>query len=162
MLRISPDKKSIDITLQGTPQTDRIFVWACAVGVGAIVLLWVIFTQSSAQLSLGAMAAFAVLCFIFNEKRHKAKIAQKHICHGTIHLSLHKLIYAGQHIEFDDTLHTTLKDDILTINDGIKTYHISHFEHAKEAIIAQAILIGQPLDTRTANIKMANNNQENT
>nr|WP_317199234.1 hypothetical protein [uncultured Psychrobacter sp.] len=161
MLKLTDD--GAKITLQGAPATadNGLFWFGSALLIGAIAVALAM-SLLPERLSIGALALLVVGSFIFNRQRQRRKAAQSGVIStGTLWVQAGKLIHDNQGqratIELGISDKVTLFGEQLQILDGEGTrkYHISGFDTVQEAKAAQAILQGQAITKRNANIKMS-------
>ncbi len=160
MLKLTDD--GAKITLQAPPQSgdNGLFWFGSALLVGAVGVALAM-SLLPERLSIAALALLIVGSFFFNRQRQQRKKAMSAIINnGNLWVSAGTLIHDGQGRRETITL---LEDDKITlygqqlqivdVND-IRKYHISGFDNEQEAKVTKAILQGQTLSKRHANIKI--------
>jgi membrane protein implicated in regulation of membrane protease activity len=160
MLKLTDD--GAKITLQGqTPVGDKGLFWFGAALLVGAVLVAVAMSLLSERLSIGALALFIIGSFFFNRRRQQHKMAiSNHISGGILWVRVGELVHDSQgkrehiHVSADDII--TLEGEQLEITDANnqRKYHISGFDSDQEAKVTKAIVQGQTLNKRHANIKM--------
>lgn len=161
MLKLTDD--GAKITLQGqTPTADNGLFWfgsALLVGAVAVALAMSLLPE---RLAIGALALLIIGSFIFNRQRQQRKKTMSGvISSGVLWVRDGELVHDHQgkreHIHLTDGDKITLIGEQLQIVDcdDIRKYLISGFASVQEATAAKAILQGQPLTKRHANIKMS-------
>ncbi|MBP2279993.1 hypothetical protein RCH20_000346 [Psychrobacter sp. PL15] len=161
MLKLTDD--GAKITLQGQPQAldNGLFWFGVALLVGAVAVAMAM-SLLPVRWSIGALALLIIGSFIFNRKRQLHKKAMiGHICSGILWVQDGELVHDNQgkreHIHLLEGDKVTLEGEQLQIfgADSVRKYSISGFESVPEAQATKAILQGQPLNKRHANIKMS-------
>ena len=161
MLKLTDD--GAKITLQGqSPAADNGLFWfgsALLVGAVAVALAMSLLPE---RLAIGALALLIVGSFIFNRKRLQRKQAMSGvISSGILWVRDGELVHDNhgkrEHIHLTDGDKITLIGEQLQIVDcdDIRKYLIGGFDNIQEANAAKAILQGQPMSKRHANIKMS-------
>lgn len=156
MLKLTDD--GAKITLQGqSPAADNGLFWfgtALLVGAVAVALAMSLLPE---RLAIGALALLIIGSFIFNRQRQQRKKTMS----GVLWVRDGELVHHHQgkreHIYLTDGDKITLIGEQLQIVDcdDIRKYLISGFDNIQEATAAKAILQGQALSKRHANIKMS-------
>lgn len=161
MLKLTDD--GAKITLQGqSPAADNGLFWfgfALLVGAVAVAMAMSLLPE---RLAIGALALLIIGSFIFNRQRqHRHQAMSGVISSGILWVRAGELIHDHQgkreHITLSDSDKISLIGETLQIsddNDRCK-YHISGFDNLQEAKAAKAVLQGQALTKRHANIKMS-------
>ena len=161
MLKLTDD--GAKITLQGqSPAADNGLFWfgtALLVGAVAVALAMSLLPE---RLAIGALALLIIGSFIFNRQRQQRKKTMSGvISSGVLWVRDGELVHDHQgkraHIHLTDGDKITLIGEQLQIADcdDIRKYLISGFDNIQEATAAKAILQGQALSKRHANIKMS-------
>lgn len=161
MLKLTDD--GAKITLQGqSPAADNGLFWfgtALLVGAVAVALAMSLLPE---RLAIGALALLIIGSFIFNRQRQQRKKTMSGvISSGVLWVRDGELVHDHQgkraHIHLTDGDKITLIGEQLQIVDcdDILKYLISGFDNIQEATAAKAILQGQALSKRHANIKMS-------
>ncbi|WP_296193269.1 MULTISPECIES: hypothetical protein [unclassified Psychrobacter] len=161
MLKLTDD--GAKITLQGqSPAADNGLFWfgtALLVGAVAVALAMSLLPE---RLAIGALALLIIGSFIFNQQRQQRKKTMSGvISSGVLWVRDGELVHDNQgkreHIHLTDGDKITLIGEQLQIVDcdDIRKYLISGFDNIQEATAAKAILQGQALSKRHANIKMS-------
>ncbi len=161
MLKLIDD--GAKITLQGqSPAADNGLFWfgtALLVGAVAVALAMSLLPE---RLAIGALALLIIGSFIFNQQRQQRKKTMSGvISNGVLWVRDGELVHDNQgkreHIHLTDGDKITLIGEQLQIVDcdDIRKYLISGFDNIQEATAAKAILQGQALGKRHANIKMS-------
>ena len=161
MLKLTDD--GAKITLQDQPKTtdDGMFWFGSALLVGAVAVALAM-SLLPERLAIGALALLIVGSFIFNRKRLQRKQAMSGvISSGILWVRDGELVHDNhgkrEHIHLTDGDKITLIGEQLQIVDcdDIRKYLIGGFDNIQEANAAKAILQGQPMSKRHANIKMS-------
>ena len=161
MLKLTDD--GAKITLQGqSPAADNGPFWfgtALLVGAVAVALAMSLLPE---RLAIGALALLIIGSFIFNRQRQQRKKTMSGvISSGVLWVRDGELVHDHQgkraHIHLTDGDKITLIGEQLQIVDcdDIRQYLISGFDNIQEATATKAILQGQALSKRHANIKMS-------
>ncbi|WP_457857521.1 hypothetical protein [Psychrobacter pulmonis] len=161
MLKLTDD--GAKITLQGqSPAADNGLFWfgsALLVGAVAVALAMSLLPE---RLAIGALALLIIGSFIFNRQRQQRKKTMSGvISSGVLWVRDGELVHDHQgkreHIRLSAGDKITLIGEQLQIADcdDIRKYLISGFDNIQEATAAKAILQGQALSKRHANIKMS-------
>lgn len=161
MLKLTDD--GAKITLQGqSPAADNGLFWfgtALLVGAVAVALAMSLLPE---RLAIGALALLIIGSFIFNRQRQQRKKTMSGvISSGVLWVRDGELVHDHQgkraHIHLTDGDKITLIGEQLQIADcdDIRKYLISGFDSIQEATATKAILQGQALSKRHANIKMS-------
>lgn len=161
MLKLTDD--GAKITLQGqSPAADNGLFWfgsALLVGAVAVALAMSLLPE---RLAIGALALLIIGSFIFNRQRQQRKKTMSGvISSGVLWVRDGELVHDNQgkreHIHLSAGDKITLVGEQLQIVDcdDIRKYLISGFDNIQEATATKAILQGQALSKRHANIKMS-------
>lgn len=161
MLKLTDD--GAKITLQGqSPAADNGLFWfgtALLVGAVAVALAMSLLPE---RLAIGALALLIIGSFIFNRQRQQRKKTMSGvISSGVLWVRDGELVHDHQgkraHIHLSDGDKINLIGEQLQIADcdDIRKYLISGFDSIQEATATKAILQGQALSKRHANIKMS-------
>jgi len=161
MLKLTDD--GAKITLQGqSPAADNGLFWfgtALLVGAVAVALAMSLLPE---RLAIGALALLIIGSFIFNRQRQQRKKTMSGvISSGVLWVRDGELVHDHQgkraHIHLADGDKINLIGEQLQIADcdDIRKYLISGFDNIQEATATKAILQGQALSKRHANIKMS-------
>lgn len=161
MLKLTDD--GAKITLQGqSPAADNGLFWfgtALLVGAVAVALAMSLLSE---RLAIGALALLIIGSFIFNRQRQQRKKTMSGvISSGVLWVRDGELVHDHQgkraHIHLTDGDKINLIGEQLQIADcdDIRKYLISGFDNIQEATATKAILQGQALSKRHANIKMS-------
>lgn len=161
MLKLTDD--GAKITLQGqSPAADNGLFWfgtALLVGAVAVALAMSLLPE---RLAIGALALLIIGSFIFNRQRQQRKKTMSGvISSGVLWVRDGELVHDHQgkraHIHLTDGDKIDLIGEQLQIVDcdDIRKYLISGFDNIQEATATKAILQGQALSKRHANIKMS-------
>ena len=161
MLKLTDD--GAKITLQGqSPAADNGLFWfgtALLVGAVAVALAMSLLPE---RLAIGALALLIIGSFIFNRQRQQRKKTMSGvISSGVLWVRDGELVHDHQgiraHIHLSAGDKITLVGEQLQIADcdDIHKYLISGFDNIQEATATKAILQGQALSKRHANIKMS-------
>ena len=160
MLKLTDD--GAKIILKGQPQTDGngMFWFGSALLIGAVAVAMAMSILPE-RLAIGALALLIIGSFIFNRQRQKHKqAASGRISSGTLWIRAGELVHDDQgkraHIHMSAGDKVTLYGEQLQITDAsnMRKYHISGFDNIQEAQATKAILEGQTLNKRHANIKI--------
>ena len=132
---------------------------ALLVGAVAVALAMSLLPE---RLAIGALALLIIGSFIFNRQRQQRKKTMSGvISSGVLWVRDGELVHDHQgkraHIHLTDGDKITLIGEQLQIADcdDIRKYLISGFDNIQEATATKAILQGQALSKRHANIKMS-------
>lgn len=161
MLKLTDD--GAKITLQGqSPAADNGLFWfgtALLVGAVAVALAMSLLSE---RLAIGALALLIIGSFIFNRQRQQRKKTMSGvISSGVLWVRDGELVHDHQgkraHIHLTDGDKINLIGEQLQIVDcdDIRKYLIIGFDNIQEATATKAILQGQALSKRHANIKMS-------
>ena len=162
MLKLTDD--GAKITLQGqSPAADNGLFWfgtALLVGAVAVALAMSLLPE---RLAIGALALLIIGSFIFNRQRQQRKKTMSGvISSGVLWVRDGELVHDHQgkrehiHLSAGDKI-TLIGEQLQIVDcDDIRKYLISGFDNIQEATAAKAILQGQALSKRHANIKMSN------
>lgn len=161
MLKLTDD--GAKVTLQGqSPAADNGLFWfgtALLVGAVAVALAMSLLPE---RLAIGALALLIIGSFIFNRQRQQRKKTMSGvISSGVLWVRDGELVHDHQgkraHIHLTDGDKINLIGEQLQIVDcdDIRKYLISGFDNIQEATATKAILQGQALSKRHANIKMS-------
>ena len=161
MLKLTDD--GAKSTLQGqSPAADNGLFWfgtALLVGAVAVALAMSLLPE---RLAIGALALLIIGSFIFNRQRQQRKKTMSGvISSGVLWVRDGELVHDHQgkraHIHLTDGDKINLIGEQLQIVDcdDIRKYLISGFDNIQEATATKAILQGQALSKRHANIKMS-------
>ena len=161
MLKLTDD--GAKIPLQGqSPAADNGLFWcgsALLVGAVAVALAMSLLPE---RLAIGALALLIIGSFIFNRQRQQRKKTMSGvISSGVLWVRDGELVHDNQgkreHIHLSAGDKITLVGEQLQIADcdDIHKYLISGFDNIQEATATKAILQGQALSKRHANIKMS-------
>jgi len=161
MLKLTDD--GAKITLQGqSPAADNGLFWfgtALLVGAVAVALAMSLLPE---RLAIGALALLIIGSFIFNRQRQQRKKTMSGvISSGVLWVRDGELVHDNQgkrehiHLSAGDKI-TLIGEQLQIVDcDDILKYLISGFDNIQEATAAKAILQGQALSKRHANIKMS-------
>jgi len=161
MLKLTDD--GAKITLQGqSPAADNGLFWfgsALLVGAVAVALAMSLLPE---RLAIGALALLIIGSFIFNRQRQQRKKTMSGvISSGVLWVHDGELVHDNQgkrehiHLSAGDKI-TLIGEQLQIVDcDDIRKYLISGFDNIQEATAAKAILQGQALSKRHANIKMS-------
>ena len=161
MLKLTDD--GAKITLQGqSPAADNGLFWfgtALLVGAVAVALAMSLLPE---RLAIGALALLIIGSFIFNRQRQQRKKTMSGvISSGVLWVRDGELVHDHQgkrahiHLSAGDKI-TLIGEQLQIVDcDDIRKYLISGFDNIQEATATKAILQGQPLSKRHANIKMS-------
>ena len=161
MLKLTDD--GAKITLQGqSPAADNGLFWfgsALLVGAVAVALAMSLLPE---RLAIGALALLIIGSFIFNRQRQQRKKTMSGvISSGVLWVRDGELVHDHQgkrehiHLSAGDKI-TLIGEQLQIVDcDDIRKYLISGFDNIQEATATKAILQGQALSKRHANIKMS-------
>lgn len=153
------------ITLQGqpTPSGDGLFWFGSALLIGAVGVAMAM-SLLPERWAIGALALLIVGSFIFNRQRQKLKKQAANLIRGGV-LDVRAGAFTHKALGTQNRVVIAVDDQIeiegtelliLDVNNEQKCL-VTGFETAKEAQVMQAILRGQQLNKRNANIKMQSN-----
>lgn len=161
MLKLTDD--GAKITLQGqSPAADNgLFCFGTALLVGAVAVALAM-SLLPERLAIGALALLIIGSFIFNRQRQQRKKTMSGvISSGVLWVRDGELVHDNQgkrehiHLSAGDKI-TLIGEQLQIVDcDDIHKYLISGFDNIQEATAAKAILQGQALSKRHANIKMS-------
>lgn len=161
MLKLTDD--GAKITLQDQPSTadNGLFWFGFALLIGAVAVAMAMSVLPE-RLAIGALALLIIGSFFFNRQRQQHKKAMAgNISSGILWVRAGELVHENhgkrEHIQLIDSDKIILTGEQLAITDANdnRKYHISGFDNLQEAKAAKAILQGQALTKRHANIKMS-------
>ena len=161
MLKLTDD--GAKITLQGqSPAADNGLFWfgtALLVGAVAVALAMSLLPE---RLAIGALALLIIGSFIFNRQRQQRKKTMSGvISSGVLWVRDGELVHDHQgkrehiHLSAGDKINLIGEQLQIADCDDIRKYLISGFDNIQEATATKAILQGQALSKRHANIKMS-------
>lgn len=161
MLKLTDD--GAKITLQGqSPAADNGLFWfgtALLVGAVAVALAMSLLPE---RLAIGALALLIIGSFIFNRQRQQRKKTMSGvISSGVLWVRDGELVHDHQgkrahiHLSAGDKINLIGEQLQIADCDDIRKYLISGFDSIQEATATKAILQGQALSKRHANIKMS-------
>lgn len=161
MLKLTDD--GAKITLQGqSPAADNGLFWfgtALLVGAVAVALAMSLLPE---RLAIGALALLIIGSFIFNRQRQQRKKTMSGvISSGVLWVRDGELVHDHQgkrahiHLSAGDKINLIGEQLQIVDCDDIRKYLISGFDNIQEATATKAILQGQALSKRHANIKMS-------
>lgn len=161
MLKLTDD--GAKITLQGqSPAADNGLFWfgsALLVGAVAVALAMSLLPE---RLAIGALALLIIGSFIFNRQRQQRKKTMSGvISSGVLWVRDGELVHDNQgkrehiHLSAGDKINLIGEQLQIADCDDIRKYLISGFDSIQEATATKAILQGQALSKRHANIKMS-------
>ena len=161
MLKLTDD--GAKITLQGqSPAADNGLFWfgtALLVGAVAVALAMSLLPE---RLAIGALALLIIGSFIFNRQRQQRKKTMSGvISSGVLWVRDGELVHDHQgkrahiHLSAGDKINLIGEQLQIVDCDDIRKYLISVFDNIQEATATKAILQGQALSKRHANIKMS-------
>lgn len=161
MLKLTDD--GAKVTLQGQPHTadNGLFWFGSALLIGAVAVAMAM-SLLPERLAIGALALLIIGSYFFNRQRQQRKKTQNTMIHcGVLWVRAGELVHDNQGKRIAITLNKgdkiTLSGEQLLIVDAddARRYDISGFDNEQEAKATQAILQGQALTKRHANIKMS-------
>ena len=161
MLKLTDD--GAKITLQGqSPAADNGLFWfgtALLVGAVAVALAMSLLPE---RLAIGALALLIIGSFIFNRQRQQRKKTMSGvISSGVLWVRDGELVHDHQgkraqiHLTDGDKINLIGEQLQIVDCDDIRKDLISGFDNIQEATATKAILQGQALSKRHANIKMS-------
>lgn len=161
MLKLTDDGAKITLQGQSTAADNGLFWFGTALLVGAVAVALAM-SLLPERLAIGALALLIIGSFIFNRQRQQRKKTMSGvISSGVLWVRDGELVHDHQgkraHIHLTDGDKITLIGEQLQIVDcdDIRKYLISGFDNIQEATATKAILQGQALSKRHANIKMS-------
>lgn len=163
MLQVTDKGANITLSGKARGQRDGVFWFAVALLAGALGVA-ISMSLLPERPAIGALALLIVGSFIFNKMRSGQKDNQNHISYGLLKVQPGSFV----HNQFGKTQQIILasNDKVTVSNPGNTTTlsicddqnnckcQITGFDSEKEAQVMQAILQGQQLGKRNANIKM--------
>lgn len=150
MLKINHDN-SLTIVLVGQNKINANLLIAGILGIFALIVVYLAVTQTT-PIAIGAIFALAVACFCFN--LYKEKLKNQPIYGGTIIAKAGQLDLNGQLIRLSQTAQIQINNDLFIIQDKNNTWQIGGFENEKEMVVLKAVLQGEQIGKKLANIKM--------
>ena len=161
MLKLTDDGAKITLQCQSPAADNGLFWFGSALLVGAVAVALAM-SLLPERLAIGALALLIIGSFIFNRQRQQRKKTMSGvISSGVLWVRDGELVHDNQgkreHIHLSAGDKITLIGEQLQITDcdDIRKYLISGFDNIQEATAAKAILQGQALSKRHANIKMS-------
>lgn len=149
MLKVIDD--GVLITLNGTPK-NTLYWFSLGLLVLAVVVA-VVAMVAPVQITIGFMAVFAVLIFIFNLYKNRQKY-QSDIVSGQIVIKNRAFVFEGRTIKLSEQAYIHLTDSKLIIKDLGRVWHISGFDDVKECHVAQSVLEGKALEKQERAIRI--------
>ena len=161
MLKLTDDGAKITLQGQSPAANNGLFWFGSALLVGAVAVALAM-SLLPERLAIGALALLIIGSFIFNRQRQQRKKTMSGvISSGVLWVRDGELVHDHQgkraHIHLTDGDKINLIGEQLQIVDcdDIRKYLISGFDNIQEATATKAILQGQALSKRHANIKMS-------
>lgn len=149
MLKLIDD--GVSITLNGTDK-NPLFVIASALVVLAIIVA-VVAMLAPVQITIGVMAMFAVLIFVFNAYKNRLQY-QSHIGTGQLIVKNRSFIAHGQSVKLSDNAQIELAGETLVITDLGRSWHFSGFDDVKECHVAKSVMEGKALEKQEKAIRL--------
>lgn len=147
MLRIDNGQLIIQLNAPSTPRP----IWAGVLLVLALVVAVIMMTMPSAY-ALMALFVLAVVCFVFNLFRLRAK---KHVIgQGVIKAVPFLLTLDDTSLPIGADTTIAINDDKMIIQNQHHKWILLGFEHPKEMQVLKAVLLGQKPITRQVAIKL--------
>jgi len=160
MLKLTENGAKITLT-DAPKKSDNGLFWFGAVLLIAAVAVAVAMSLFPVRHSIAALALLVVASFVFNLKRQQQKKAQSSLIQGGILWVrsgelVHDCHGRRDHIALSNDDKVSQIGNQLSITDAaqLPKYQISGFDSEQEAAAAKAILQGQALQKRHANIKL--------
>lgn len=161
MLKLTDDGAKITLQGQSPAADDGLFWFGSALLVGAVAVALAM-SLLPERLAIGALALLIIGSFIFNRQRQQRKKTMSGvISSGVLWVRDGELVHDNQgkrehiHLSAGDKI-TLIGEQLQIVDcDDIRKYLISGFDNIQEATAAKAILQGQALSKRHANIKMS-------
>lgn len=141
----------VEIRLTGTPAPNYALVFAGLLGVLALIVAYLAITQAVA-IAIGAIFMLAVGCFCFNH--YKEKLKNQPICGGTLIAQAGQLDLNGQLIQLSANANIEINNNLFIIQDKKSVWHIGGFDNEKEMAVLKAVLQGETIGKKFANIKL--------
>ncbi|WP_296244300.1 MULTISPECIES: hypothetical protein [unclassified Psychrobacter] len=161
MLKLTDDGAKITLQDQSPAADNGLFWFGLALLVGAVGVALAM-SLLPERLAIGALALLIIGSFIFNRQRQQRKKAMSGvISSGVLWIRDGEIVHDNhgkrEHIHLTDGDKIILIGEQLQIVDcdDIRKYLIGGFDNIQEATAAKAILQGQALTKRHANIKMS-------
>ena len=161
MLKLTDEGAKITLQEQPPASDNGLFWFGSALLIGAIAVAMAM-SLLSERLSIAALALLIIGSFFFNRQRQQRKKTMSGvISSGVLWVRDGELVHDHQgkraHIHLTDGDKINLIGEQLQIVDcdDIRKYLISGFDNIQEATATKAILQGQALSKRHANIKMS-------
>lgn len=151
MLIVEDD--GVIITLNGKEQ-DPLFWWSMILLLLG-VLVAIICLVAPVFYAIGALALFAVVVFMFNIQRQKAKN-----CHifsqGRLKITPKRFEIHNKSLTLSASATVSAKDNKMTIVDRGIEYHFTGFADDCEINIAKQVLLGKSIKTNSVAVTLAN------
>lgn len=141
----------VSITLTGK-DSDPLFLWASGMLVFALIVAVICFTMP-VPYAIGSVAIWAVLMYFFNQRKHATK-TQKRYARGVLIAKNRHLTINGMGMLLSDDVRIDVNGDSLVVFDRGVTHRFLGFEDEREIAIAKAVLMGQKVARRNANITL--------
>lgn len=149
MLKVIDD--GVSITLSGT-ETNPVLIMAgilvlLAIGVSIVAM------TAPVEITIGAMALFAVLVFGFNWYKNRRQY-QSHIKSGQLIIKNRILIANGQTAKLTNHASIDIINETLVIKDEGRSWYVSGFDDVRELHVAKSVLEGKALEKREQAIRL--------
>lgn len=138
------------IALAGKPHTDKLFLYSCLLMVSALMVI-IISIFAPVKITLGALFLLGCGCFFWNHYRQKQSLII--INAGELTVEPYKISHKKITHKLSAQAVIDKRADSLSITDG-KTIVIKDFADARHQEVAYALLTGQAIGKRLANIKL--------
>lgn len=160
MLKLTENGAKITLKGSAKPADNGLFWFGAVLLVGAVAVA-VAMSLFPVRHSIAALALLVVASFVFNLKRQQQKKAQTGMIQGGIlWVKSGELVHDchGRReqitLSSDDNINQVNNQLSITDSQNAPKYQISGFDSEQEAAAAKAILQGQALQKRHANIKL--------
>lgn len=149
MLKVIDD--GVSITLNGTDKNPLFAISAIlvvlAIGVAVVAMV------APVQITIGVMAVFAVLIFMFNIYKNRLQY-QSHIATGQFIVKNRSFMAVGHTVKLSENAQIELVGETLMVVDLGRTWLISGFDNDKERHVAKSVLEGKALEKQERAIRL--------
>lgn len=163
MLKLTDNGAHITLQGQSTPSGDGLFWFGSALLIGAVGVAMAM-SLLPERWAIGALALLIVGSYIFNRQRQKLKKQAANLIRGGVldvraGMFTHKALGTQNRVTIAADDHIQIQGNELIVLDTNNQQKclVTGFETLKEAQVMQAVLQGQQLNKRNANIKMQSN-----
>lgn len=163
MLKLTDNGAHITLQGQSTPSGDGLFWFGSALLIGAVGVAMAM-SLLPERWAIGALALLIVGSYIFNRQRQKLKKQAANLIRGGVldvraGTFTHNALGTQNRVNIAADDHIQIQGNELIVLDANNQQKclVTGFETLKEAQVMQAVLQGQQLNKRNANIKMQSN-----